>query len=182
MHSEQFIHLAVHSLKPEKFRLLDIGCSGGIDPVWRAFEPRLQAIGIDASESECWRLAEQERNSDVSYVAAFASGAADKPIDLSGGPASSLIKRMSDRLSFMWMMEIRKARLQFASNEEKFSNNLWQAMDLADPQKPIVAPDLLVERGWGGLDYLKIDRWRGLRGPANFQGTFRHARRHRRAA
>src|SRR5262245_40355332 len=52
-------------LRTERFRLLDVGCSGGIDAVWRAFEPRLQALGVDASESECRRLSELERNPDV---------------------------------------------------------------------------------------------------------------------
>ena len=82
-------------LATERFRLLDVGCSGGIDPVWRAFEPRLQALGIDASESECRRLALHERNPEVSYVAAFVSRSG-KPVDLSAGPAAPLIMQMRD--------------------------------------------------------------------------------------
>jgi hypothetical protein len=68
-----FAALIAGKLGTEKFRLLDIGCSGGIDDVWRSFEPRLQALGIDASVAECQRLAAAERNTDVSYVAAFAA-------------------------------------------------------------------------------------------------------------
>ena len=80
-----FPALIADKLKTENFVLLDIGCSGGLDPMWRAFEPRLRALGIDASATECQRLAGLERNPDVSYVAAFVSSAADKPVDHSAG-------------------------------------------------------------------------------------------------
>src|SRR5262245_18895264 len=155
--ASSFPALVAEKLGAERFRLLDIGCSGGIDPVWRVFEPHLQALGIDASESECRRLAGQERNPDVSYVAAFVGRSADKPVDISAGPAAPLIMRMRDRLSFMRTRELREARLQAASTEEKLRHNAWEMTGLADPRKPVVAPDLLAERGWTDLDYLKID-------------------------
>jgi hypothetical protein len=144
-------------LRTEKFRLLDVGCSGGIDAMWRAFEPRLQALGIDASEAECRRLAELERNPDVAYVAAFVSSSATKPIDLSAGPAAPLIMQMRDRLSFMRTREIREAQLKTASTQEKLRYNAWELTGLADPARPIVPSDLLAERGWTDLDYFKID-------------------------
>src|SRR5262245_988397 len=98
--ASSFPALIAESLKTEKFRLLDIGCSGGLDPLWRAFEPRLQALGIDASVTECKRLTKLEHNPDVAYVAAFAARS-DKPIDISAGPAAPLIMKMRDRMSFM---------------------------------------------------------------------------------
>jgi hypothetical protein len=152
-----FAALIAEKLRTEKFRLLDVGCSGGIDPVWRAFEPRLQALGVDASATECQRLAGSERNPDVSYVAAFAARSADKPIDISAGPAAPLIMRMRDRLSFMRTREIRDARLKHASTEEKLRHNAWEMTGLADPARPVVLPELLAERGWSDLDYLKLD-------------------------
>ena len=155
--ASSFPALIAESLKTEKFKLLDIGCSGGLDPVWRAFEPRLQALGIDASVTECKRLAELERNPDVAYVAAFAARSADKPIDISAGPAAPLIMKMRDRMSFMRTREIRDARLKQASTEEQLRHNAWEMTGLADPAKPVVLPDLLAERGWGDLDYIKLD-------------------------
>ena len=53
--------------------------------------------------------------------------------------------------------EIREGRLKDASTEEKFRHNAWELTGLADPGKPVVVPDLLAERGWTDLDYLKID-------------------------
>jgi Methyltransferase FkbM domain len=152
-----FPALIAQSLKAETFRLLDIGCSGGIDPVWRSFEPRLRALGIDASVTECQRLAGLERNPEVSYVAAFAARTAAKPIDISAGPAAPLIMKMRDRLSFMRTREIREARLKQASTEEQLRHNAWEMTGLADPGKPVVVPDLLTQRGWSELDYLKLD-------------------------
>lgn len=151
-----FPTFVAEKLRAEKFRLLDIGCSGGIDPAWRAFEPRLQVLGVDASETECRRLAELERNPDVSYVAAFVSRSG-KPIDLSAGPAAPLIMAMRDRLSFMRTREIREARLKQASAEEKLRHNAWELTGLADPGKPVLITDLLAERDWTNLDYVKID-------------------------
>lgn len=145
------------ALKTERFRLLDVGCSGGIDAVWRAFEPRLQALGIDASDTECRRLTELERNPDVSYVAAFVSNSVSRPIDLSAGPAAPLIMQMRDRLSFMRTREIREARLRKASTQEKLRHNAWELTGLADPARPVELPGVLAERGWTDLDYFKID-------------------------
>ena len=155
--ASSFAALIAEKLKTERFRLLDIGCSGGIDPAWRAFETRLQAVGIDASVTECQRLAGIERNPDISYVAAFAARTADKTIDISAGPAAPLIMKMRDRLSFMRTREIREARLKQASTEEQFRHNAWEMTGLADPAKPVVLPDLLAARGWTDLDYIKLD-------------------------
>jgi len=152
-----FLALVAQGLKAERFALLDIGCSGGLDPKWRAFGDRLKALGIDASASECKRLAAEERNPEVSYVAAFVSPRADQPVDLSAGPAAPLIMKMRDRMSFMRTREIRDARLQTASTEEQLRQNAWELTGLADPNRPVVVPDLLAERGWTDLDYMKID-------------------------
>jgi hypothetical protein len=152
-----FPALIAAGLKTETFRLLDIGCSGGIADVFRAFEPRLQALGIDASVTECQRLAALERNPEISYIAAFAARTADTVIDISAGPAAPLIMQMRDRMSFMRTREIRDARLKQASTEEQLRHNAWELTGLADPARPVVPTDLLAERGWTDLDYLKLD-------------------------
>ena len=150
-----FPALIADSLGAARFSLLDIGCSGGIDPRWRAFGPRLKALGIDASEGECARLRITEKNPDVEYVAAFASDSADAKIEVK--QASPLIFRIRDRLSFMRTTELREARLGKAATEEKLRHNAWEMTELADHTKPVVVPELLAQRGWTDLDYLKID-------------------------
>ena len=152
-----FPALVARALATENFRLLDIGCSGGLDPVWRSFEPRLRALGVDASVTECERLAALERNPDVAYRAAFVTPVAGRAIDLSAGPAAPLIMEMRDRMSFMRTREIREAGLKQASTVELLRNNAWEMTGLADPARPVVPADLLAEHGWSDLDYLKLD-------------------------
>jgi hypothetical protein len=138
------------------FRLLDIGCSGGLDPRWRAFGARLQAIGIDASRGECARLAKAERHAGVEYVPAFVAGVAGRRID-PARQASPLILAIRERLSFMRTREIRAARLAKAEIEEKLRHNAWEMTELADEKEPMAVLDLLAARDWTDFDYLKID-------------------------
>src|SRR5476649_1079294 len=140
-----------------RFSLLDIGCSGGIDPTFRHFGKRLRALAIDASVAECERLQKAETNSGVEYVAGFVSDSPTAKIDLENGQASPLIFKIRDRLSFMRTNELREARLGKAEIEDKLRHNQWEQTQLADHTKPLVAPALLAERGWSDLDYLKID-------------------------
>ena len=57
--------------KDDPFVLIDAGCSGGIDTVWRKFGDHLVAFGFDPQQSECKRLQEREPNPRVKYIAAF---------------------------------------------------------------------------------------------------------------
>jgi len=152
-----FPAFVTQSLGDAHFTLLDIGCSGGIDPTWRAFGDRLRALAIDASVAECERLRKAETNKGIEYLAAFVSDSPTAKIDLENGQASPLIFKIRDRLSFMRTNELREARLSKAEIEEKLRHNAWEQTHLADHTKPLVAPDLLKQRGWTDLDYLKID-------------------------
>jgi len=152
-----FAAFVADGLGGSRFALLDLGCSGGIDRRWRAFGARLKALGVDASAAECERLRAAEHNPDVEYLAAFVSHSRDDRIDVKRGQASPLIFRIRDRLSFMRTVELREARLGKAETEEKLRHNAWEMTRLADPGRPVVAPELLAERGWTDLDYLKID-------------------------
>ena len=48
-------------LSEEPFRVLDLGCSGGIDSNWRSLEPYLVALGIDFNIREIERLNAAEK-------------------------------------------------------------------------------------------------------------------------
>ena len=152
-----FTTLVAGALGGSAFRLLDIGCSGGLDPRWRAFGARLQAIGIDASRGECARLAKAEQLAGVEYVPAFAAGVAGRRIEKPDRQASPLILAVRERLSFMRTREIRAARLAKAEIEEKLRHNAWEMTELADQDKAVLVPDLVAARGWTDFDYLKID-------------------------
>jgi hypothetical protein len=151
-----FTSLIAGALGASPFRLLDIGCSGGLDPHWRAFGANLQAIGIDASRAECARLSKAEQLPGVEYVPAFVAGVAGRKIDPER-QASPLILAVRERLSFMRTREIRAARLAKAEIEEKLRHNAWEMTELADKEKPVLVSELLAARGWTDFDYLKID-------------------------
>jgi len=51
----------------ERFALIDVGCSGGIHPVWRLFKDQLEAYGFDPQRPECTRLSNEEENPNVKY-------------------------------------------------------------------------------------------------------------------
>jgi hypothetical protein len=150
-----FAELVAGGLGDARFALLDIGCSGGIDARWRVFGERLKALGIDASQAECARLKAEETNAGVEYLAAFAAEAPDAKLEVK--QASPLIFKIRDRLSFMRTNELREARLGKAATEEKLRHNAWEMTELADRTKPVVVPELLANRDWADLDYLKID-------------------------
>ncbi len=152
-----FAEFVAQGLKTERFSLLDVGCSGGVDPCWRAFGERLRALAIDASEAECARLRGLENNPAVEYVAAFVARTADTKVDLDAGQASPLIMKIRERLSFMRTREIREARLSKANTVEKLRHNAWEMTALSDHAKPVVVSDLLATRGWTDVDCLKID-------------------------
>lgn len=152
-----FAALVAKGLGPERFTLLDVGCSGGIDPRWRAFGSQLKALAIDASVTECARLRGMERNPDVEYIAAFVAGMPGKKIDPTRSQASPLILRIRERLSFMRTRELRDAGLATAAIEEQLRHNAWEMTQLGDATRPIIVPDLIAERGWTDVDVLKID-------------------------
>lgn len=156
MAASSFAALVAQGLTTQPFALVDVGCSGGIDPRWRVFEPNLRILGIDASEAECRRLSAIERNAAAEYVAGFAGLPEGHPHrhKTSVEPIADLIK---PRLSYMRTREIRRKWLAKASHDERMRQNEWQTTELADPSRPIVVPELLARRGWKDVDYLKID-------------------------
>ena len=61
------------------FILLDVGCSGGISPFWRVFEPSLIARGIDPVVPECERLNAKEDNLNIRYLPRYVGLPEDHP-------------------------------------------------------------------------------------------------------
>jgi FkbM family methyltransferase len=49
------------------FGVIDVGCGGGLDDLWRALAPRLRAWGIEPQMAECARLADAEADPNVRY-------------------------------------------------------------------------------------------------------------------
>lgn len=161
----RFARYVASRLKREKFSLVDLGCSGGIDPEWRLFGERLRAVGFDASVEECARLTAGESHPDVRYVGAWLDVPADHPFAARSKGRPAMSRMPQERMSFLRMQEIRARRLaareqaggKKVSLEEKLVSNSWHLTQLASSEKPVSAPDVLREMGFTDVDVLKID-------------------------
>jgi hypothetical protein len=73
-------------LRDEYMSVIDVGCSGGIDAVWRLFEPNLSVRAFDPNLEEVDRLQSLERNPEVRYVPGFVGIEPEHPfLELAGG-------------------------------------------------------------------------------------------------
>ena len=152
-----FAHAAASALRAENFFLVDLGCAGGIDPMWRVFGERLRALAIDASVDECRRLAAAETAPGIEYVAAFAGIAADHPFSKRREGREEAGRNPWPRLSAAQTMQRNEARLARSSDEQKIRESVWYLTETADAARPVVVPDLLREKGVTSVDFLKID-------------------------
>lgn len=155
--TSNFAKLVAASLRHENFTLIDIGCAGGIASVWRAFSPRLEVLAIDASVSECQRLAAQETLPNIEYIAAFAGIGEDHPFAVRRGGRPDASRNPWQRLSTSSTVTRREAQLKVASDEEKIHQSSWWLTKTADPTQPVVVPDLLRSRNMMNVDFLKVD-------------------------
>ena len=155
--STAFAAFVAGSLKSERFTFIDVGCSGGIDPAWRAFGDRLRAIAFDASVDECERLSSKETHPDIIYIAGFVGLAPEHPFAKYAAGKSRLARNFFPRSSAGRMAELQQERLKSASLEEKLLHNAWGMTKLADPNKVVIVPAVLEEFGWSDVDLMKID-------------------------
>lgn len=142
------------TLRDSEFMLVDIGCSGGIDHVWRCFGPRLQALAIDPNIGEIERLKGAETHPGIRYVAAFARLPADHPFALQKGDRSHWGRSPWERLSVVKSLEIMKSGAKLSTGE-MLGANLWSEMQLSE--EALVIPAYLREGGIHSVDFLKID-------------------------
>ena len=53
--------------------LVDIGCSGDIDPLWQSVGSKLKAVGVDPLLETIETLRENNTNSNIKYIAGSVS-------------------------------------------------------------------------------------------------------------
>jgi FkbM family methyltransferase len=138
-----------------EFMLVDIGCSMGIDEVWRRFGTRLRALAIDPNLAEMDRLQKAETNPSIQYLAGYAGLSPDHPF--AGRKATQAHPNRNPwyRLSTAQSLEL--MRSSALTTSEKTEANLWSEVDLAERSRIVVVPDYLREHGIGSIDFIKID-------------------------
>jgi hypothetical protein len=154
---DAFIGLIATCLKHENFTLVDVGCSGGIEPIWRLFGQRFAAVGFDASVSECRRLQAEETNPNVHYLAGFVGLPTDHPFAVYSAGKPEISNELFLRTSAVWTRQLQAEALKAATDHERMQRGFWPDTELADPNKPVFVPQALAERGYDTVDFLKID-------------------------
>lgn len=152
-----FAALVASKLAAERFTLLDLGCSGGIDPVWRIFGERLRALGIDASVSECRRLVAQESHPDVHYRGAFVRMLPEHPAYARFHDKPFVTRHPFQRFSARRSAQILSEHIKSGAPELKMQFNEWSQTELADESRPISATEAVAALGWADVDVVKID-------------------------
>jgi hypothetical protein len=139
----------------QPFTLLDVGCSGGISPFWRVFDPSLVALGIDPVLTECERLNAKETNSKVRYRPAFVGLPDQHPFVQKRGSNEPWGGNPWNRLSAPFASDIIKSKIK---KEDKLAVlNDWQGSELADTKSKIGVDDLVREEKLSDLDFIKVD-------------------------
>jgi hypothetical protein len=80
VHDSAFVRFVAAHLANESFKLIDVGCAGGLALGWRTFGDRLAAIGFDVDAPEIDRLTGEETNPQVHYVAGWVGLHEDHPL------------------------------------------------------------------------------------------------------
>ena len=152
-----FAQLVADTLADSRFTLLDIGCSSGIDPVWRIFGARLQAFCFDPNVEEIERLRRAETLPGINYVAAFVGVPPDDQGHARLQARDFWARNPWDRLSVTRTLQLRANAVAAAGNSEKTRMNLWDQVALADPAAPVIIPSFLARHGVADVDFLKLD-------------------------
>lgn len=135
--------------------VLDVGCGGGIAPLWRRFEPSLRVLGVDPQISECRRLNAEESNRQVRYVPAFLGLPDDHPFRQARGARSAWTANPWERLSAARAMAILRAQTPPA--ERVAILNEWHETPLVETAQKLGVDDLAAREGLHAVDFIKID-------------------------
>jgi Methyltransferase FkbM domain len=137
---------------PSSFFLLDVGCSGGLERLWRVFGDRLRAIGFDPLKAEVERLNDAETREQVSYVAASVTC---HDFDRLFPPAlrNDGIASKNDEPFPRVSAAAAQARAAVSYTQTQFNAGAPVVMS----QQAVVLDDYIESRDRQAVDFLKVD-------------------------
>jgi FkbM family methyltransferase len=138
-----------------KFTLIDVGCGGGIDSIWRLLGDRLHAIGFDPNVENCRYLSERETNGNIRYIPAFVEIDKNHPFAVKRANGGSITRNPWARLAIHRTLQIKQTQIEKMSHAEKTSFNAWSQVELS-PQH-LTLPRFFAENGVDDIDFFKID-------------------------
>jgi hypothetical protein len=153
----EFLRRAAGALKQEKFTLIDVGCSGGIDALWRLYGDKLRAIGFDPNIEECEHLAAIETNPSIRYVPAFVDIRPDHPFARKTQGKSPWGNSPWNRLSVARTVQLRQKEIGNLPLQDKIDFNAWRQTRLADENDPVFLPEFFAKNQIADIDFIKLD-------------------------
>jgi len=141
---------------PLAFSLVDVGCSGGIDKIFKELGVMLKALGIDASVDEIEKLRRENMHDGIKYIDGLVIGLSEE-IHLTNDFVNSKywINNPWERLSVHRTLKIRSQHEQLKNHEEKMFFNRW--FDTKLSSNHFTLPNALIENDFLDVDLLKID-------------------------
>jgi hypothetical protein len=114
-HGSKFAEYVASRLKQETFKLVDVGCAGGLARGWRAFGDKLNAIGFDTNAEEIAQLSAAEASPGVRYQAGWVGMPDDHPLKQRIGTKAYWHHWPSGRLAYERTYDLRNTRLAGAA-------------------------------------------------------------------
>jgi hypothetical protein len=148
-------YLAARPGAPE-FMLVDVGCGGGIDPMWWRFGPRFRALAIDPNTEEINRLRREECRPGIEYLAAFAALPAAHPFARRKAGGSDAGRSPWSRLAVARSIERGSAR-SAAPMPGAHETTTAPGSSSTPPPPSIDVPEYLSRLGIVSVDFVKID-------------------------
>jgi hypothetical protein len=141
---------------PDKFTLIDVGCSGGLDKAWLGLGRKLHCLGIDASVDEIEKLNEVNTHPGIVYVDALLCLPREHPFySLPVNPSMTIGQNVVSRLSAVSAVQARSKSKKDETHEKKMKLNLWEKTRLST--KKVSLTDVFSENNISDIDFFKID-------------------------
>lgn len=134
---------------------LDVGCSGGIDPVFFEADDQVRVLGVDPNIREVQHLSDSQSRTGLNYMAAFVGPPSDHPFRKTRVGRDWWGNNPWDRLS---TAEVSKSLEAAASDDAELTAlNAWGMVDLVEADNVLSVDEIVRLRRWGYLNLLKID-------------------------
>jgi hypothetical protein len=145
-HNSAFAEYVAGRLTSEPFKLVDVGCAGGLAQGWRAFGDRLAAVGFDTNAGEIDRLSSTETNPLVRYVAGWVGMPDSHPLKQRIGSKAFWHQWPAGRLAYERTYNVRAARN--AGHDPKTLEDYFRDDVIAQDwlTTPVASYDLAYER------------------------------------
>jgi hypothetical protein len=142
------------------FSLVDVGCSGGIDPIFKKIGGsyvQFRALGIDASVDEIERLCRENTDQRIHYIDGIVGLEEGHPFikEQEKRPLYCVDYDLWKRLSVYRSMLLRENYQCIQTHEQKMQHNQWQSTRLSS--NLITLADTITEKCFSDVDLLKID-------------------------